>query len=205
MSATLTPPRQSARPTAGHPRRRKVSRAAFYIHLWLGVLSTIALIAISITGILLNHKRGLGLMPDVPHEPIGEFTAAIPLERLAYAALVAAPQAARGDWKDGDPVDISLIDRMDVRPRNGFVKVRLRDKASMEMTVDLNTGQVIHTGRRGDVFLEKLHSGEIFGGIRFVILSDIAAIALVLTLISGYWLWLVPKLSRGTREPDGHA
>lgn len=205
MSATLTPPRHSARPTAGHPRRRQLSRAAFYIHLWLGVLSTIALIAISITGILLNHKRGLGLMPDVPHEPTGEFTAALPLERLAYAALLAAPPAARGDWKEGDPVDISLIDRMDVRPRNGFVKVRLRDKASMEMTVDINTGRVIHTGRRGDVFLEKLHSGEIFGGIRFVILSDIAAIALVLTLISGYWLWLVPKLSRGTREPDQNA
>jgi hypothetical protein len=205
MSATLTPPRRSARSTAGHPRRRQVSRAAFYIHLWLGVLSTIALIAISITGILLNHKRGLGLMPDVPHEPTGEFTAAIPLDRLAYAALVAAPQAARGDWKEGDPVDNSLIDRMDVRPRNGFVKVRLRDKASTEMTVDINTGHVIHTGRRGDVFLEKLHSGEIFGGIRYVILSDIAAIALVLTLISGYWLWLVPKLSRGTRESDGHA
>lgn len=200
MTATLVTPRRAARPTVGHPRRRKLSRAAFYIHLWLGVLSTIALIAISITGILLNHKRGLGLMPDVPHDPTGEFATSLPIERLAYAALVAAPQSAKGDWKEGDAVDISLIDRMDVRPRNGFVKVRLRDKASMEMTVDLNTGQVIHTGRRGDVFLEKLHSGEIFGGLRFVILSDIAAIALVLTLITGYWLWLVPKISRGTRE-----
>jgi uncharacterized iron-regulated membrane protein len=203
MTATLITPRRTARPAAGHPKRRKLSRAAFYIHLWLGVLSTIALIGIAITGILLNHKRGLGLMPDVSHEPSGEFTAALPIERLAYAALVAAPQAAKGAWKEGDPVDISLIDRMDVRPRNGFVKVRLRDKASMEMTVDLNTGQVIHTGRRGDVFLEKLHSGEIFGGLPFVILSDIAAVALIATLITGYWLWLVPKLSRGTREEAG--
>lgn len=199
MTATLIPPRRGAR-TGATRRRRPLSRAAFYIHLWLGVLSTIALIAISITGILLNHKRGLGLMPDVPHEPTGAFTAALPMERLAYAALAAAPQAARGDWKEGDPVDIGLIDRMDVRPRNGFVKVRLRDKASMEMTVDINSGTVIHTGRRGDVFLEKLHSGEIFGGLPFVILSDIAAVALVLTLLTGYWLWLVPKLSRGTRE-----
>lgn len=195
------PPRPTARKNVPHPRRRKLSRAAFYIHLWLGVLSTIALIAIAITGILLNHKRGLGLMPEVEHEPTGEFMAAQPLERLAYAALVAAPQAAKGDWKEGDAVDMALIDRMDVRPRNGFVKVRLRDKASMEMTVDINTGTVIHTGRRGDVFLEKLHSGEIFGGLPFVIISDIAAIALVLTLITGYWLWLVPKLSRGPREP----
>lgn len=187
--------RNAASPRAGGARRR-LSRAAFYLHLWLGVLSTVALIAIAITGILLNHKRGLGLMPDVEHEASGPFGAALPLERLAHAALAAAPQASRAGWTPGDPVDLALIDRMDVRPRNGLVKVRLRDKASMEMTVDLASGTVVHVGRRGDVFLEKLHSGEIFGGTAFVILSDIAAIALVLTLITGYWLWLVPKLSR---------
>ena len=180
-----------------------MSRIAFYVHLWLGVLSTIALIAISITGILLNHKRGLGLMPDVPHEPTGVFASAIPLEQMARAALEAAPPESHPGWSPGDSVNIGLIDRMDVRPRDGFVKVRLRDKASMEMTVDINTGQVVHIGRRGDVFLEKLHTGEIFGGIRFVILSDIAAVALVLTLITGYWLWLVPRLSRGVGRSDG--
>jgi hypothetical protein len=165
--------------------------------LWLGVVSTIALIAISITGILLNHKRGLGLMPDVAHEPTAAFAEAIHLERMAYAALEAAPPESRPTWKAGDAVDLSLIDRMDVRPRNGFVKVRLRDNAATEMTVDLASGKVLHVGGRGDVFLEKLHSGEIFGGTAWVILSDIAAVALVLTLITGYWLWLVPKLSRG--------
>ena len=159
-------------------------------------MSTVSLIAIAITGILLNHKRGLGLMPDVPHEPTGAFAAALPLDRLASAALAAAPAASRPGWSVGDAVDIRQIDRMDVRPRNGVVKVRLRDKASMEMTVDINSGRVLHVGRRGDVFLEKLHSGEAFGGLPFVILSDIAAVALVLTLLTGYWLWLVPKLSR---------
>jgi hypothetical protein len=193
--------RQSrSRRVAARPRKR-MTRAAYYIHLWLGVLGTVALVAISVTGILLNHKRGLGLMPDVPHEPTAPFASAISLERLAYAALEAAPQESRGTWKSGDPVDITLIDRMDVRPRDGFVKVRLRDKASMEMTVDIASGTVVHVGRRGDVFLEKLHSGEIFGGQPFVLLSDIAAIALVAALISGYWLWLAPKWSR-TRAAD---
>lgn len=71
----------------------------------------------------------------------------------------------------------------------------------MEMTVDIATGTVLHVGRRGDVFLEKLHSGEAFGAA-FVVLSDIAAVALVLTLITGYWLWLVPKLGRGIRAAE---
>ena len=181
--------------------RRRISRVSFYLHLWLGVLVTVALVAISVTGILLNHKRGLGLMPDVPHEPTAPFDHAISLERLAYAALEAVPREARGDWRPGDPVDIGRIDRMDVRPRNGFVKVRLRDKASTEVTVDINTGQAIHVGKRGDVFLQKLHSGEIFGGQPYVLLSDIAAVALMITLITGYWLWLAPKLGRRP-EPE---
>lgn len=190
--------RSSARPTT---RRRAVSRAAFYLHLWFGVVTTLALLVISVTGILLNHKRGLGLMPDVPHEPTAAFSQSVTLEQLADAALRAAPPSATNGWRPEDGVDISLIDRMDVRPRNGYVKVRLRDRASMEMTVDLASGQVVHTGPRGDVFLEKLHSGEAFGA-RMVLLSDIAAVGLILTLITGYWLWLVPKLSRANARGD---
>jgi hypothetical protein len=200
MASTMMRAQRQRGGNSGQPRKR-FTRAAFYIHLWLGDLATIALIAISITGILLNHKRGLGLMPEVPYEPTASFAEAISLERMAAAALEAAPESAKPGWKSGDPVAIGLIDRMDVRPRDGFVKVRLRDKASMEMTVDIATGRVVHVGRRGDVFLEKLHSGEAFGG-GMVILSDIAAVFLVLTLITGYWLWLAPKLNRGRQaEP----
>lgn len=196
-------PPEAARPVHRTTSRQRMSKAAFHIHLWLGVLSTIALVAIAVTGILLNHKRGLGLMPEVEHAPSASFVDATSLERLANAALEAAPAPARPGWNPGDPVDVALIDRMDVRPRDGYVKVRLRDKASTEATVDIASGRVVHVGRRGDVFLEKLHSGEIFGGQPFVILSDIAAVALVLTLITGYWLWLVPKLHRGHERKKG--
>jgi hypothetical protein len=194
MTATLhgTAPRSPRAVT----RRRAISRAAFWLHLWLGVVTTVALLVISVTGILLNHKRGLGLMPEIEHQPAAAFGASVSLEQLAEAALRAASPAATGAWRPDDGVDIALIDRMDVRPRDGLVKVRLRDRASTEMTVDLASGTVIHAGRRGDVFLEKLHSGEAFGA-GMVLLSDIAALGLVLTLITGYWLWLVPKLGRG--------
>jgi hypothetical protein len=169
-------------------RASTLPRFAFYAHLWAGVIFTVVLTTIAVTGVLLNHKRGLGLMPDVPNEPTGNFTAALPLSRLAEIGITAV-------FPDSQPA-LRLVDRMDVRPRDGFVKVRLRDAASMEATVDLNSGRVLHVGSRGDVFLEKLHSGEIFGG-RGVWLSDLGAIGLVLTLITGIWLWLAPRLERG--------
>jgi uncharacterized iron-regulated membrane protein len=154
----------------------------FYSHLWFGVLFTVLLLVIGVTGILLNHKRALGLMPDVEHSPVGEFAAALSLSQLARIA---------GD-NAGLPSDAGGIDRMDVRPRDGLIKVRFRDAATTEVTIDINDGRVLHVGPRGDVFLEKLHSGEIFGA-NGILLSDAAAAGLVLILISGYWLWLRPR------------
>ncbi len=175
--------------------RRRWTRWAFYAHLWLGVVATLALVSISSTGVLLNHKRGLGLMPDVPHETDAPLRSSVSLDSLAIAALLAAPAEARGEWMPGKPVDPALIDRMDVRPRNGFVKVRFRDRGNTEVTLDLATARTLHVGARNDVFLEKLHSGEIFGD-GFVLLSDAGAIALIVTLLTGYWLWLAPRVLR---------
>jgi uncharacterized iron-regulated membrane protein len=175
--------------------RRRWTRWAFYLHLWLGVIATLALVSLSITGVLLNHKRGLGLMPDVANAADAPLRASVSIDSLAIAALQAVPSAVRGNWTPGTPVDPALIDRMDVRPRNGFVKVRFRDRANTEVTVDLTSGRAIHVGTRNDVFLEKLHSGEIFGD-RFVLLSDGAALLLIVTLVTGYWLWLAPRMAR---------
>ena len=169
--------------------RWSAPRIAFYSHLWLGVIFTAALIVISATGIVLNHKRGLGLMPDVPHEASAPFAGSLPLDSLAAIALraVTLPNAEAATLRD--------VDRMDVRPRDGYVKVRMRDASSTEVTVDVATGRVLHVGPRGDVFLEKLHSGEVFGG-RGILLSDAAAVVIVITIITGYWLWLTPKVRR---------
>lgn len=184
-------------PVPGRPAtqtaRRSASRIAFYGHLWFGVIFSAALIVISVTGILLNHKRALGLMPHVPHAPTAPFSASLQIDRLAYIALQAADPTGK------DSLGFRSIDRMDVRPRDGFVKVRLRNPSSTEVTVDVVSGRVLHIGARGDAYLEKLHSGEIFGG-QGVLLSDAAAVALLVTIITGYWLWLVPKLRRARED-----
>jgi len=155
----------------------------FYSHLWLGVAVTGILLIVCVTGILLNHKRPLGLMPEVENEPTGRFEQALPLAELARRAESAV----------GPTIAAAGVDRMDVRPGDGLVKVRFDDPAVHEVTVELTSGRVLHVGERNDVFLEKLHSGEIFGD-QGVLLSDLAAVALVVLLISGYWLWLYPRV-----------
>lgn len=154
----------------------------FHSHLWLGVLVTGLVAVISVTGILLNHKRALGLMPDVPHEPVGAFEDALPLAELVRRAQASVPPS----------VAAAGVDRMDVRPDDGLVKVRFDDDDVTEATLDLVSGAVLEVGTRNDVFLEKLHSGEIFGD-GWILLSDLAAVILIVLLVSGYWLWLYPR------------
>ena len=163
-------------------RLRKFSRGTFYLHLWLGLLATGVVLLVSVTGVLLNHKRPLGLMPDVAHAPSGPFESALPLAELARRAEAAV----------GPDVAAAGIDRMDVRPGDGLVKVRFDDRTVREVDLDLNTGRVLHVGERNDVFLEKLHSGEIFGD-GWILLSDFAAVILIVLLVSGYWIWLYPR------------
>jgi uncharacterized iron-regulated membrane protein len=163
------------------PRARKLARWMFHGHLWLGIMLSGMLLLLSISGILLNHKQALGLMPDVRQDAQASFAEALPMAELVALADRAAPEAAA----EG-------VDRLDVRPRRGIMKVRYRDRVVTEVTVDIHSGAVLEVGERNDVFLEKLHTGEIFGD-SWVLLSDAAALALILLVISGYWLWLFPR------------
>jgi hypothetical protein len=172
--------RSLSKPVPRKPRR--FAKWVYYLHRWLGVSATALLITICITGILLNHKKALGLMPDVPNEPSGPFPEALPLATLASNASEAL----------GQEIVSAGIDRMDVRPSDGLVKVRFKDRRVTEVTVDINTGEVLHIGERNDDFLEKLHSGQIFGDL-WVLVSDAGAIFLLGIMVSGYWLWLYPK------------
>ncbi|NNK64545.1 MAG: hypothetical protein HKO98_15205, partial [Gemmatimonadetes bacterium] len=124
----------------------------------------------------------LGLMPEVANAEAQPLSAALPLHELvALAGDAVAP--------GGEPPD---VDRMDIRPADGLAKVRFEDRVVTEVTLDLATGTVLDLGERNDVFLEKLHSGEIFGD-RGILISDAAAVVLTLLLLSGYWLWLYPR------------
>ncbi len=154
----------------------------FYAHLWLGVTATALFLVLALTGILLNHKKALGFMPEVPHHAGNGLRGALPLLEFQEAAGKVVPSA----------VAEAGIDRMDVRPDDGLVKVRFDDLRVTEVTLDLHSGAVLHVGERNDVFLEKLHSGEIFGGA-WTLLSDAGAVLLLTLVGTGYWLWLYPK------------
>lgn len=151
------------------------------MHLWIGVLATVLVAILAVTGILLNHKKLLGYQPDPSNPDPAPLAQAMPLEWLAERARA----------QDGALAE-AAIDRMDVRPDDGIVKVRFDDPATTEVILRVDDGAVLSLAPRGDVFLERLHSGELFGD-RGILLSDVAAVGLLVLMASGFWLWLFPR------------
>lgn len=100
-----------------------------------------------------------------------------------------------------DYQDEASINRMDFRPKKGYVKVRFRDPQNTEVILDVFSGSVLSLEPRGDVFWEQLHSGELFGD-DWVILSDIAAVGLIVLTLGGVYIWLYPLLNRRARRRE---
>lgn len=155
------------------------------IHLWAGVMITALVVVVAITGVMLNHKKLFGFQPDPPAAARTGLEGAMSMRELVSAARSAIDKQAVA----------AGIDRLDVRPDKGLMKVRFEDRLTTEVTVAIHTGKVLSVGKRDDVFLEKLHSGEIFGD-NWVLLSDVMAIGLLILLLTGTWIWLYPKARR---------
>lgn len=181
MSEKETKEKKRRRRPGLSPLVKGIARAAFYAHLWTGVLVTVLVLTIAVTGILLNHKKTLGFQPSPENASPASLEASLSLADLA--------DRARGAHPGGEDVP---IDRMDVRPDDGVVKVRFDDPGTTEIALALDDGRVLTSAPREDVFLERLHSGEIFGD-GWIVLSDAAAGALLLLTLSGIWIWLFPR------------
>jgi uncharacterized iron-regulated membrane protein len=178
---------QTLSPARAIKRKRSFFHLNRSIHKWIGIAVSIILLALAVTGILLNHKKEMGYMPDIEHEASGQISQGLPIEEVAMIAIKASGN------KDIDSV--TDIDRIDYRTKNMSAKVRFKDSENTEVIVDSVTGKVLNVGSRTDVFLEKLHSGEIFGDM-FILVTDAAAASLVLLTFSGFYIWIWPKWRR---------
>jgi uncharacterized iron-regulated membrane protein len=171
--------------SAARPRSAWV-RWNWRFHLVGGLAITAWLVLLSVTGIILNHKREWGFMVEPPRFLPAEFVARgqpASIETIAGWALNARLQ--RGDAVSAD--DIRLVD---YRPLAGYAKVRFVD-ADTEVIVDAYEPRVFSIAQRQDIWIEQLHSGLLFGG-EWVLLSDITGLVVIAVTINGLYLFVVP-------------
>ncbi|MGB1814936.1 MAG: hypothetical protein ACPHJ3_06230, partial [Rubripirellula sp.] len=97
-----------------------------------------------------------------------------------------APQAEIRSWDD--------IDRLDVRPDKGMLKVRARNR--WEVQVDTATGEILQVAFRRSDLIESLHDGSFFSnGVKLGIFLP-TAVVLVVLWGTGVYLFFLPKLAR---------
>lgn len=158
-------------------------------HKVVGLSLVLFVLVSATTGILLSLKKEVALLqPPTQKGANKDLAGWKPLEELAQTAIeglvLAQPDQAG-----------NTIDRMDVRPSKGIVKI-LFENGWWEVQVDGTTGAVLSVAKRHSDWIEALHDGSIISDWFKLISMNFLGLGLLIMLITGVWLWYGPKRYR---------
>jgi len=153
-------------------------------HYWGSVIIAIPLLIVLGSGIILMVKKqlpwiqpqtikGVAKVPELTFEQILQISSTVPEGNITT-------------WKD--------IDRLDVRPKKGVVKVRAKNH--MEIQIDNKTGDILQAQYRRSDLIEAIHDGSYFHEHAKLWVFLPASIILLFLWGSGMYLFAQPYLSR---------
>ena len=158
-------------------------------HRWGAAISAAPFLLVLVTGCLLQLKKDVAWVQPptrkgASKEPTAGFDAIL-------AAVKAVPEAEVRDWGD--------VERMDVRPRDGVVKVQC--KSRYEVQVDFQTAKVLQAEYRRSDLIESLHDGSWFHDAAKVYVFLPVALVVVVLWATGAYLFALPLWVRWKRKP----
>lgn len=166
----------------------KLSKLNRDVHRWGSILTALPIVVITITGVILQLKKDVAwVQPPTVRGSTNEL-------RLSFAEILAAasmdPQAGIRSWED--------VDRLDVRPGKGMVKVRAKNR--WEVQLDLATGEILQTAYRRSDLIESIHDGSFFHDSVKLWLFLPAAVILFVLWVTGLWLFFLPYVAKWKRR-----
>ncbi len=157
------------------------------LHRWGSIAVMLPLLIVICTGLMLLLKKQVPWIQPPGADGSGK-PPSVAFETILGAAKT-VPEAAIAGWSD--------IDRLDIRVKDGVVKVHARNH--WEVQIDTSTGAVLqHAYRRSDI-IESLHDGSWFhpDAKLWVFLPN--GLILLGLWLTGMYLWLLPHLARRRR------
>jgi uncharacterized iron-regulated membrane protein len=154
------------------------------LHRWGAIAVALPFLVVIASGILLQLKKQLAFVQ--PTEQKGTPGAPALTMDAILAAARAVPEADITDWAD--------IDRLDVRPGKGLIKVVT--KASWELQLDGTSGAVLHSAHRRSDLIESLHDGSWFHPLAKLGVFLPSGILVFTLWVTGIYLFLLPIRSR---------
>lgn len=157
-------------------------------HYWGAIICAVPVLIIIITGILLLLKKEADWIqpPTIKAEkgaPSLSFEQILDASKKVEVAEISS-------WDD--------IDRLDVRPSKGIIKVRAEN--SYEIQLDHDSGEVLQVAYRRSEFIESLHDGSWFHDNAKLWVFLPSAVVLLVLWVSGIYLFVVPLLVKRKRR-----
>lgn len=169
------------------------------LHKWLAVPLLAVMLLIGATGLLLGWKKQTELLPPTQKSLLTE-QPWISLDSLQAIAIRYSRDSLQ---------QLASIDRMDVRPQKGVVKVRFAEHFT-ELQLDGHTGQILSVRQRTSDLLEMIHDGSILDHLLGLeqdqlklVYTSLASTGLILLALSGFWLWYNPRRIRSYKARAG--
>ena len=158
------------------------------IHYWGAIVCALPVLIIIVSGLFLLLKKDV----DWIQPPTKRGTEKVPLisfEKILEVSKT-VEEAGIKEWSD--------VDRLDVRPGKGVVKVRAENR--WEIQIDSANGEILHVAYRRSDLIESLHDGSFFHDAAKLWIFLPAALILLVLWISGILLFLVPINAKRRRK-----
>lgn len=158
------------------------------IHKWASLLIALPLLLVIVTGILLLVRKEFALLQPPSQKGVATIPS-ISFEQILIQTKT-VEKAEVTSWQD--------IDRLDVRPDKGLIKVRTN--SSWEVQIDGKTGEILQVAYRNSEFIESLHDGTFFQKNANLWLMLPVAIVLLLLWLTGLYLFCLPYYKKWRRR-----
>ncbi len=178
-------------------KQAKVLRNFRKIHRITGISLFMFLFLIGGTGLLLGWKKNSAglILEDTSTGTSIDMTTWLPIHTLAENAIKYI--------QDSIPSELDTkIDRIDVRPDKGIVKISFKNHY-IGVQVDGATGVVLKRENRYADLIEQIHDGSwvdrqfgLKSGAFKLFYTTISGMGLLTFCITGFWLWYGPKILR---------
>ncbi|HAN82593.1 MAG TPA: hypothetical protein DDW37_10895 [Verrucomicrobiales bacterium] len=165
----------------------KLSRQSRVFHRWGSIIALLPITVIIFSGIVLQLKK-VSSYVQPPTQSGSGTEPAIDFDRILEVART-VPEAEIETWED--------VDRLDVRPGKGVVKVRCKNR--YEVQIDAETAEILQVAFRRSDLIESIHDGSFFNEHFKLWVFLPAGIVLALLLVTGVHLFFLPYLARRKR------
>lgn len=150
------------------------------IHYWLAAAVAVPAVVVFASGVLLQVKKQVAWVQPPEQRGSGQVPA------VSFDAILTAvrgvTEAGVRDWAD--------VDRLDVRPSKGLIKVTCQN--GQEVQLDAATGAVLQVAVRRSDWIEAIHDGSWFHPLAKTWIFLPAALGLLTLWATGVWLFALP-------------